>query len=535
MKCPAIHTKRSRRASGRSDSVLSRSSPFPRCGPTLRTAFLFPAVLAALAVCLPAAALPLAAQTAQTGQAGQAVPANMAFTLSAPGNGMGLEILTPARLVELVQTSNPSVISARLGEKEATGRLESAKGARLPTVSVDSKASWIANPAEEVTLGAGSFGSLPVPSAANPTLLPSSDVTIADAQDPFYYQAAFSLDQAVWTWGKLDAAVNTREKERLAAQTNGDRTEASALAELQRSLYALSYQREALSIVEAQRDLSARMLTSVAASRDAGAVTNLEYEEAVLNAEQLERSAESLADSISKLERNILFLAGLEPSGAYIVTTDGIESGNEKTPVLEDAELWTDQARSDNLDLLYASRSVDLRNAAANLARRQAAGKPDVGLNLRGGWNGSRLPGESDWDDKGDWFVTATVAVKGNLLDFGTSSGKVHEAEAAAARSVSDFNRAASQVVTAVETSLSTLETLSRDVEYKERLALFRSAKVKDAESRREAGAGTELSVMNAQSDHLSAVLDLAAARMQYADARVSFLLLASPSELAGF
>lgn len=443
------------------------------------------------------------------------------------------ETLTADQLIELVRTANSSVVSARLGEKEAAGRVKTARGALLPTVSMDAKGTWFANPSEAVTLNAGSFGSIPIPTPANPTLLPSTDVTLLDAQDPFYYQAAFSFDQALWTWGKLDAAVKTREAELLAARTSGDRVEALALADVWRALYDLVFQREAFSLVEAQRDLSARMLASVAASRDAGAVTSLEYEEAVLNAENLERSAESLADSIAKLERSIVLMAGLDPAGSYTVSTAGLDLTADTGPSREDTPQWTQRARSGNLDLLLASRTVDLRNCAAELARRQAAGKPDVGLNLRGGWNGSRLPGETDWDESGDWFVTASVAIKGTLLDFGVSSGKIQEASAAAERSASDFSWAASQVETAVENALASLHTLSRDVEYRERVAAFRASKVLDAESRLEAGAGTELSVMNAQSEHLSAVLDLAEARMHYTDAWVSFLLLAAPAEFA--
>jgi len=437
----------------------------------------------------------------------------------APSN----RLLTPNILVELTKSNNGTVVSARLSQREAEGRLTSARGAGLPTVSLDSRMSWIANPTDAVTLAAGSFAQLP-------TALPSTDMTIMDAQDPFYYSAALSVDQALWTWGKVSAAVETRDRERLMAGADADRAEASALADLYRSLYALAYQQEALSIVNSQGELSERMLASVASSRVAGVVTDLEYEDASLNAERISRSRASLEDSVRKLKRSVLLLAGIDPDGDYEISVEGLS----ETPAVPEATAaeWSARARSGNLDLAYAERGVDVRASAADLARKQASGRPDVGLNVRAGWNGSRLPGDDDWSDKGDWFATFTVAVKGSLLDFGASAGKIAEAEFAAARAVSDWESAVKSVDTAVGASLEALDTLRDEAEYCSRLAAFQEAKVIDAESRRSAGAGTELSVLEAQSDWLSAVLDSTGAMMQYTDACVSFLLLADPAEI---
>lgn len=454
----------------------------------------------------------------------------LSLTLLALGSTVSAETLDFGRLMELARVSNPALVSARLVEEEAAGRLEAARGALFPTLSLDSRASWIANPTEAIRIDAGSFGSIPVPSPASPTILPATDVIIAEEQDPFYYSAALSMDQAMWTWGKIPAGAALREKEVIAARVNGNRAEASTLADLQKTLYALDYQREALSILETQIGLSDRMLSSLASSRAAGAVTDLDYENAALDAERLKRSAANLTDSVAKSERYIKFLAGLDPAGNYHISTEGLP----KIPDIGGTTVseWARRARAENLDLAYASQGVELRNAAAELSRLQGAGRPDVGLNLRAGWNGSRLPGEEDWSDKGDWFVTVSVAAKGNLVDFGASSGKIRESEAAADRAAADLAWALAQVDTAVSTALSSLETLRADLEYKENRVAFQDAKVRNAESRLSVGAATELAVLEAQSEHLSAVLDQANARMHYTDAWVSFLLLAAPAEL---
>jgi len=436
------------------------------------------------------------------------------------------ESMGPTELRDRVLSINPRLRSARLGVDEASGRLKAAKSAGLPTLSMELRSSYFANPSDGIVISAGEFGSLPL--GTSTLSLPSTDVTVQDPQDPFYYYGAFSIDQSIWTWGKTESAVKLREKERELASVSALNAELSALTSLYKDLYSLSYQREALALARTQSELSRKMVASIAVSRDAGITTELDYQEARLNAEKADRSAAALEDSIRYLEDDIRAMADLDPGVS--ISTEALA----QPPSLRELTLgrWQAQAEEENLDLRSAALAVELRGLSETLARQGAAGRPDLGANVKFGWAGSRLPGEDDWGDKGDWFLTATVAAKGTLLDFGKTSGSLAEASAAAKRASFDYARSRSQVSTAVSSSIARLETLWGDLDYAERTASFQDGKVHSAEAEREAGGVGDVDVLKAQIDRLSAVLDLSSARMRYSDACISLLALADPSQL---
>jgi outer membrane protein TolC len=440
------------------------------------------------------------------------------------------EVLDPRRLREEVLTSNLDSAASRLGIREAEGRFETARASGRPTISLESGISYLANPSDAVILEQGSFGSLPTGTVPPYMPLPTENVTIVDAQEPFYYSASISLTQPIFTWGKVPALVDLREKEMTLARTEAQRTEAQVLVRMYRYLYDLLYQREALAVVKDQEELSKRMLVSIEASMKAGVATELDYEEAKIEMEQIRRSIEALENAVSNLERSILALTGRTDFEGVSIRTDSLVP--EPRLPQRDRETWKRLAREENLDLRTADGGTDLAEAAAVLAERQSAGRPDIGLSVKAGWSGSRLPGQEEWDDKGDWFLTVGIAAKGTLLDFGASEGSRKEKASAAEAVRMKYNRAVTDVDIAAERLYDILITLGEDIDYLERRVDLRSRRVTEKEAAEAAGAGSELSVLEAQNEHLIAVLDLTSARMQYSDTCISLLSLAMPSAL---
>lgn len=435
--------------------------------------------------------------------------------------------LDVATLHAEVVAANPLAVAARLATEESEGRLKTARAARMPTIAFESQSSWLANPSDAIELSEGELGVIP---GAPPVLLPSGDVIIQDAQDPLYFSRALSLTQPVWTWGKLSAAVELGEREVSLSRTDATRVEASALADLYKDLYALAYQREALSIVREQETLSRRMIESVAASRDAGVVTDLDYREAEIDAEQIRRNAERLEDSVALLERNVLTAAGHTVRDGLRVSTDALAF----LPLVEPATLdaWTLRARVENLDAAAAEAASALAASAARLASMRAKGRPDAMLSLKGGWNGSRFPFQDEWDDKSDWFASATLVFRNTILDSGARDGEEASAAAAATKAAANYRNAVSEVDAAIESLYASMGTLEGDMLYYVRRAELKSARAAEKVAAREAGSGSDLTVLEAQVEHSTAVLDLASSRMRYSDTCISLLLLAAPSRL---
>jgi outer membrane protein TolC len=318
-----------------------------------------------------------------------------------------------------------------------------------------------------------------------------------------------------------------REHELKKSRTGGVYSQVDAVARLFKNLYALMYHREALSLVQDQRELTARMLTALEGSMNAGAMTDLDYQEAVLNARKLDRTLASLSARIRSLEREIVTQTGMEDSIAVTVSTDGLSP--EPKLAVKDGETWVRKALTENPSLKEASYSRDALNSMAKLAEKQSSPLPDMFLNITGGWNGSRLPFKGGWEDKGGWFMTVTIGSGGTLLDFGDRAGNVQEAQALAAKADEAYRAARENLVDAIYGLMDTLATLEGDVRYADALVDVNTRKMNDEFSKRDAGASSDLSTLKTQSEQLDSILDLVSLRMQYTDTAIDLLSLAAP------
>jgi outer membrane protein TolC len=445
----------------------------------------------------------------------------MIFTFACIGAEQAEQlILKPEDARLLVLSNDAGVLSSEWDVKAAEGRVKSAEAAAYPHISRETHASWIANPTEAIVIETGEIASTPTP-------IPPQPLTIVDAQDPFYYSAALSLDMPVYTRGKLATQVEMREHELKKSRTGGVYSQVDAVARLFKNLYALMYHREALSLVQDQRELTARMLTALEGSMNAGAMTDLDYQEAVLNARKLDRTLASLSARIRSLEREIVTQTGMEDSIAVTVSTDGLSP--EPKLAVKDGETWVRKALTENPSLKEASYSRDALNSMAKLAEKQSSPLPDMFLNITGGWNGSRLPFDSGWEDKGGWFMTVTIGSGGTLLDFGDRAGNVQEAQALAAKADEAYRAARENLVDAIYGLMDTLATLEGDVRYADALVDVNTRKMNDEFSKRDAGASSDLSTLKTQSEQLDSILDLVSLRMQYTDTAIDLLSLAAP------
>lgn len=431
-------------------------------------------------------------------------------------------VYTPDELLRLLGSRNGDVRMADAEVKAAEGGLRTARGVGRPALGVDANLSWLAVPSDPVVIDEGAFGSV------MGTPLPSQDVTVIESGDPLYFKAGVQLNQVLWSWGRVPGAVALRKAELELADALAGKARTESAVRLYKALYSLRADRQLLAIVEEQERLARRMLTSIAASRDAGVITSLEYQDAALNVEGFGRTAASLRAAVDSLVGEITALAGLEGEGPFTISTEGLAM----EPRLGETDIgaWRRNARERNPDLIVADRALDASVSGYELSRRSAPGRPDIGLSLGFGASGY-LPAFADsWEeDDIDFFLNLTVAVKGTLVDFGSSAGTVESAEAGVAKSRAQLDGAARRLDSSVAALYTSLQALRGDVEYAERRVLWEEAMLADRVVRREAGSIGDLELLEARTEYLAGIMELTTKRMNYADAALTFLGMAAP------
>jgi outer membrane protein TolC len=93
---------------------------------------------------------------------------------------------------------------------QARGEKETARAGLNPTLSFSGSYSYLGFPPKGVTLKAGELGVIPDldgPGPMTETLLPSEDTVFLEDTGNNYFRLGLTLDQPLYTWGKLKGAV----------------------------------------------------------------------------------------------------------------------------------------------------------------------------------------------------------------------------------------------------------------------------------------------------------------------------------------
>jgi len=111
-------------------------------------------------------------------------------------------------------------------------------------------------------------------------------------------------------------------------------------------------------------------------------------------------------------------------------------------------------------------------------------------------------------------------------------AGNVQETQALAAKADEAYRAARENLADAIYGLVDTLTTLEGDVHYADALVSVNTRRMNDEFSKRDAGAGSDLSTLKTQSEQLDSILDLVSLRMQYADTVIDLLSLAAPYDV---
>ncbi len=319
------------------------------------------------------------------------------------------EPLSLGEAIELAQQASQSLERSRLEVTGARAGLAEARAARLPGVDASAGAAWFANPTEGITIPAGEFGTVTDPGSTFPTRVPDQPVELVPDAESLGLSASVTLDQPLFTWGKLEAgedaarvAVEASESRRELARRDVRRTVVSAFAGVVAARASEPLVAEIVGILE-ERLVDARERL------DAGATTR----RAVLAEEA------ALAAARSQLVRT---RQGLRTAEATLEWLIGREAGALDPPPLpeslpEEAELV---ARAQATHPRLAELRATARQAEVQLRVSEASRPPlpDIGLNVKAEVQGQRVPlVQANWIDTWDANLTVSIGASTTLYD----------------------------------------------------------------------------------------------------------------------
>jgi outer membrane protein len=317
--------------------------------------------------------------------------------------------------------------SLRVKILDATAKGYAVKEAQtraLPQLSLTASATYMTKPPEGITISQGAFGSAPQIGSEFPIFIPDQDYVIIPDTEPTYFTVTGSLDQVIWSWGKIRKAVEISRLDQKAAEVAVTAAGRDLDRDVVKAYFGAIVSRDSARLLGEAETLARGMVEDQQRALDAGTVTRQDVLEAKSRlaqiASQRVRAEEGLETALAGLE----YLSGSRPDALSLVSPF-----RESLPdIAEDALVSSSLGSSTDL------QSLRIKGEQARLAeeirRASLIGLPDFSLNLKLSVEGQEIPFVGgNWTDTWDTNLLLTVAGRVTLFDSLASVYRLKQAQ----------------------------------------------------------------------------------------------------------
>ena len=311
-----------------------------------------------------------------------------------------------------LQAAYQDVVQAKLDTKDAKANYH-------PTIDLTVSGSYIINPIGPITVNASELG------------LPYNQyITLYKGMENTLYQTSLSLQQPIFTWGKIKNGVNALTEVESVRSLQITDTENQLTAELKTRLAANYYMDEIITLLNEQKSYADRLVQIAYAANEQGIM---------LLQEAKENEIEALQVEVTLSEINAQYSSNLT---ALRTMTGILDLKREDISFTPDEEMFYSLATEDRNALIKEATSQSqptlqmlshMQKAmeySQKVSEASVYWKPDFALQVTASYGGSRLPlVETDWYRQNDYNGMITVAFKTTLWDGGKALNDIKRSE----------------------------------------------------------------------------------------------------------
>ena len=376
-----------------------------------------------------------------------------------------------------LQASYEDLKKAKLDTKDAKANYH-------PNIDLTVSGSYIINPIGPITVNASELG------------LPYNQyITLYKGMEDTLYQTQLSIQQPIFTWGKIKNGVNALTEVESIKSLQITDTENQLDAELKTRLAALYYMDEIISLLNEQQNYATKLVELAHSAQEQGMMLLQEVKESEIEALQVE---------VTLSEINAQYSSNLT---ALRTMTGLLDLKREDISFTPDEEMFYSLAKEDRNALIKEATSQSqptlqmlshMQKAmeySQKVSEASVYWKPDFALQVTASYGGSRLPlVETDWYRQNDYNGMITVAFKTTLWDGGKALNNIKRSESNTQSAIISRDEAINTIITTLTEQFSTQdmaiakinyldlkeETLISKVEQKELLQSYGNASEQD-------------------------------------------------------
>lgn len=381
-----------------------------------------------------------------------------------------------------LQAAYQDVVQAKLDTKDAKANYH-------PTIDLTVSGSYIINPIGPITVNASELG------------LPYNQyITLYKGMENTLYQTSLSLQQPIFTWGKISNGVKALKEVESVRSLQLTDTENQLNAELKSRLSAIYYMDEIISLLNEQKSYADRLVELAHAAQEQGIMLAQEVKENEINALQVDVT---LSEINAQYSSNLTALRTM--TGLLDLTREDIsyipDEESFYTLAKEDRNALIKSATSQSQPTLQMlSHMQSAMEYSEKVSKASVYWKPDFALQVSASYGGSRLPlVETDWYRQDDYNGMVTVAFKTTVWDGGKALNNIKRSESNVANAVISRDEAINTIITTLSEQFANQDMAIAKISYLDLKEETLVAKVEQKILLQSYGNASEADVLNAQ------------------------------------
>ena len=337
-------------------------------------------------------------------------------------------------------------------------------------------------------------------------------IKIYDGMEPTLYDFQLTLTQPLFTWGKITNAIKLYQEISEIKETQLSQQTSQLETELKTRLVSLYYLNRILEIIDEEEAYAERMVQVSENAELSGMLLHQEVVDAKIQAKELEIAKQDLLEQINDQLLELSRTSGIDLSIENInfdFVPDFIEGFDSL--LAEDAALLEAEVLSGNQSSIKMLTQLEtVSKTAEKISRGYENWKPDIALQMSGGYSGSRFPlVEPNWRRKDDYSLNISIGIKTTLWDGGKKvrdvARKKSEVETA------DINKldARSTISQTFNSQWNAAQVCTMKIEYQALKIESATAKIEQKQQMYESGYGSETDVLSAKIERCNAQIEL--------------------------
>ena len=381
-----------------------------------------------------------------------------------------------------LQAAYQDVVQAKLDTKDAKANYH-------PTIDLTVSGSYIINPIGPITVNASELG------------LPYNQyITLYKGMENTLYQTSLSLQQPIFTWGKISNGVKALKEVESVRSLQLTDTENQLNAELKSRLSAIYYMDDIISLLNEQKSYADRLVELAHAAQEQGIMLAQEVKENEINALQVDVTLSEINAQYSSNLTALRTMTGLldltREDISYIPDEESFYSLTK-----EDRNALIKSATSQSQPTLQMlSHMQSAMEYSEKVSKASVYWKPDFALQVSASYGGSRLPlVETDWYRQDDYNGMVTVAFKTTVWDGGKALNNIKRSESNVANAVISRDEAINTIITTLSEQFANQDMAIAKISYLDLKEETLVSKVEQKILLQSYGNASEADVLNAK------------------------------------